>query len=201
MSNEFSLKLMIFTKWQIKYRQKLYFAVILVLERQRFCFCHECSVQLRILVIIDAEMYLMSSVLWLVCVLSLISGITSLTWDVKFNHVCGVAGSSVDIPCSFTHHGYLRVTKFYWGYQGNNHFEDISKLPNHRGRVQYFWNNWNKNCTLKLNDLMMSDNGHYRARIETSHHTQNWASSTVTVTVKGIVNSIKYIFLIINSAN
>ncbi|XP_041959452.1 sialoadhesin-like [Alosa sapidissima] len=120
-------------------------------------------------------------------------GTTSHKWEVKFtsHHFCAVTGSSVVMPCSFTHPIVLMVTKVYWRYRRdhNKKFTDITadKNPKYKGRIQYFWNkNKNKtNCTFKLSKLMMSDNGEYFTRIETEDSENKWLSrSKVTLSVK-----------------
>ncbi|XP_048104194.1 B-cell receptor CD22-like [Alosa alosa] len=120
-------------------------------------------------------------------------GTTSHKWEVKFtsHHFCAVTGSSVVMPCSFTHPIGLMVTKVYWRYRPDHNkiFTDIAnKNPKYKGRIQYFWNkNKNKtNCTFKLSKLMMSDNGEYFTQIETEDSKNKWLSrSKVTLSVKG----------------
>ncbi|KAG5278038.1 hypothetical protein AALO_G00094510 [Alosa alosa] len=121
-------------------------------------------------------------------------GITSQKWEVKFTrrHVCAVTGSSVVMPCSFTHPTGLMVSKVYWRYRPNHNsrFTNITDgNPKYKGRMQYFWNKNNRknktNCTFKLSKLMMSDNGEYFTRIETEDSIEKWMSgSKVTLSVK-----------------
>ncbi|XP_041959453.1 B-cell receptor CD22-like [Alosa sapidissima] len=119
-------------------------------------------------------------------------GTTSHKWEVKFtsHHFCAVTGSSVVMPCSFTHPIGLMVTKVYWRYRPDHNkiFTYITdKNPKYKGRIQYFWNkNKNKtNCTFKLSKLMMSDNGEYFTRIETEDSKNKWLSrSKVILSVK-----------------
>ena len=112
------------------------------------------------------------------------------TFDVHLSRkrICAVRGSSVVMPCNFTHLPGLKVTKVFWGInlEKKNNFQDIHESRQHKGRVQYFWNK-DGNCTLKLSELMMSDNGEYYVIIATPN--KSWRSkSEVTLFVKGRID-------------
>lgn len=76
---------------------------------------------------------------------------------------------------------------------------DIKENPDYKGRVQYFWNG-NKNCTLKLSKLIMSDQRDYYARIETDDQKQRFTgTSKVTLSVKGTVAKCQLFIYFISS--
>ena len=110
-------------------------------------------------------------------------------WKVTLTHksICAVTGSSVVMPCSFTHPPGLTVTKVYWliDPKEGKGTSDLNSKASYKGRVQYFWNNDN-NCTLKLNKVKKTDKATYHARIETYQRKNKWQSkSAVHLTVLG----------------
>ena len=101
--------------------------------------------------------------------------------------ICAVTGSSVVMPCSFTHPPGLTVTKVYWliNPKEGKEASDIMSIKSYKGRVQYFWNKDNK-CTIKLSKLKKKDKAEYYARIETNEEKKKWQSkSAVQLTVTG----------------
>ena len=101
--------------------------------------------------------------------------------------ICAVTGSSVVMPCSFTHPPGVKVTKVFWliDPQKGKVSSDLTSKTSYKGRVQYFWNKDN-NCTLKLSKLNKKDKAKYHARIETNEKKKNWQSEpAVQLTVTG----------------
>ncbi|XP_042563255.1 B-cell receptor CD22-like [Clupea harengus] len=98
--------------------------------------------------------------------------------------ICAVTGSSVVMPCSFTHPHGLTVTTVYWviNAKKDNKLSDLSKNPEYKDRVQYS-TDIKDNCTLTLSDVRVTDTASYYARIEAK---QKWMSAKVTLTVTGV---------------
>ncbi|KAL2086261.1 hypothetical protein ACEWY4_017320 [Coilia grayii] len=100
--------------------------------------------------------------------------------------MCAVTGSSVVMPCSFTHPPGLTVTEVYWITNASHGGEttDLRNRPQYEGRVQYSADK-EKNCTMTLSDVRVTDRALYYARIETSTAGQRWQShQRITFTVK-----------------
>ncbi|XP_062378859.1 B-cell receptor CD22-like [Sardina pilchardus] len=128
----------------------------------------------------------------------LISGITitpgvsdKVTWVVTMTHhsICAVTGSSVEMPCSFTHHhnNQLIVNKVYWVINAKQGAlpPDLKTVQEYVGRVQYK-TDIAKTCTLTLSDVRLTDTADYYARIETSTTGEQWLSTKVNLTVKDL---------------
>lgn len=95
--------------------------------------------------------------------------------------VCAVPGALVMIPCSFTHPPGLIITKVYWITQGS----DLAQNPQYKGRVRYS-RDMERDCTLTVSDVRVTDTGFYYTRIETSK-VATWQSSKFSLTVGGKV--------------
>lgn len=67
--------------------------------------------------------------------------------------------------------------------------------PNYKDRVQYFWEKSNKNCSLKLSMLKISDSGGYHVKIETTKQKGKEPSeSKVTLSVKELGKLCSFTF-------
>ncbi|KAL2086249.1 hypothetical protein ACEWY4_017308 [Coilia grayii] len=117
----------------------------------------------------------------------LISGVCGEKWGVTLSHgdICALTGSSVVMPCSFTHPPHLTVTEVYWTINASpgREITDLRNRPEYKGRVQYSAHKEN-NCTLTLSDVRVADTALYYARIETSTQGERWLSSSVSLRVK-----------------
>ncbi|XP_041961030.1 B-cell receptor CD22-like isoform X2 [Alosa sapidissima] len=128
----------------------------------------------------------------LIIVLSLIQGVSPQQWEVKLGHVqtCAVSGSSVVMPCSFTHPPGLTVTQVYWVIDPARGAEspDLCDNPEYSGRVQYS-NDIKTNCTLVLNQVKLSDAHTYHTRIITDQSREKWLSGGVELTITDLTVS------------
>ncbi|KAL2086199.1 hypothetical protein ACEWY4_017258 [Coilia grayii] len=90
------------------------------------------------------------------------TGGTSQTWVVKLavDTICAVTGSSVVLPCSFTHPPGRNVTNVFWLINPVRGVEppDLLHNPAYSGRIQYSADIEN-NCTLVLSELTIEMNG------------------------------------------
>ncbi|XP_041959438.1 B-cell receptor CD22-like [Alosa sapidissima] len=127
---------------------------------------------------------------WSLSVLLILSrtlGVSAERWWVTMSQgsVCAVAGSSVVIPCSFTHPSNLTVNKVYWVLNAipNSSTRDLLDLPQYAGRVQYSLDK-ERNCTLTLSDVSVTDTAQYHVRIEIN--AWNKLSRRVNLTVKDL---------------
>ncbi|XP_062395644.1 B-cell receptor CD22-like isoform X2 [Sardina pilchardus] len=107
----------------------------------------------------------------------LIQGFSCQEWNVNFthDHICAVSGSSVVMPCSFTHPPNLRVTKLFWTIHPQPNIEPNNLLdnPNYQDRLlnsTYIGNI----CTLTLRKVKLADTGEYHPRIITENENQKW---------------------------
>ncbi|XP_076118409.1 B-cell receptor CD22-like isoform X2 [Alosa pseudoharengus] len=118
-----------------------------------------------------------------------------VTWVVTMTHdsICAVIGSSVEMPCSFTHQHKpdLIVNKVYWGINPikDMPLADVLYNPKYTGRVKYN-KDMKKTCTLILSDVRVSDTTAYYARIETTTSREKWQSNPVTLTVKDFADLV-----------
>lgn len=105
-------------------------------------------------------------------------------WDIQIphGHICVMTGSSVVLPCYFSHPLRIKVTKVYW--MKNKKSTRPSWHPFSKERVQYFWRN-NNNCTMKLSNLMLLDKGEYIPVIESQPRDKKSSDFKVTLSVKG----------------
>ncbi|KAL2086262.1 hypothetical protein ACEWY4_017321 [Coilia grayii] len=101
--------------------------------------------------------------------------------------MCAVSGSSVVMPCSFTHPTHLTVTKVYWTINATpgGEITDLRNRTQYKGRVQYSADK-EKNCTMTLSDVRVADTALYYARIETSTQGERWLSLSVYLRVKEV---------------
>ncbi|XP_076135391.1 HEPACAM family member 2-like [Alosa pseudoharengus] len=92
-------------------------------------------------------------------------------------NICAVSGSSVVMPCSFTHPSGLTVTKVFWliDLQWTNEAPDLKSNGSYKDRVQYLWKN-DTNCSLQLNKVKKNDSTNYYARIVTND--DKWRSKS-----------------------
>ncbi|KAL2086237.1 hypothetical protein ACEWY4_017296 [Coilia grayii] len=122
-----------------------------------------------------------------------ISGVCGERWGVTLPHgdICAVTGSSVVMPCSFTHPPHLTVTEVYWIINATPGGEttDLRNRPQYEGRVQYSADK-EKNCTMTLSDVRDTDTALYYARIETNIPKEKFQSWLVSLRVKGLVIQI-----------
>ncbi|XP_076118419.1 uncharacterized protein LOC143099216 [Alosa pseudoharengus] len=113
-------------------------------------------------------------------------------WVVTMTHdtICAVTGSTVEMPCSFTHQHnlHLKVNKVYWGINPKHGvpLADLLNNPAYKARVQYN-TDMKKTCTLILSDVRVTDTDNYYARIETKTSGEKWQSNPVSLTVKDLV--------------
>ncbi|XP_048104635.1 B-cell receptor CD22-like [Alosa alosa] len=126
----------------------------------------------------------------LILCLTITPGVSGqVTWVVTMTHysICAVTGSSVEMPCSFTHQHNpdLIVNKVYWGINAQRGvpLPDLLNKQAYTGRVQYE-TDMKKTCTLMLSDVRVTDTADYYARIETTTGKEKWQSTKVTLTVK-----------------
>ncbi|XP_076118404.1 B-cell receptor CD22-like [Alosa pseudoharengus] len=116
-------------------------------------------------------------------------------WVVTMTHysICAVTGSSVEMPCSFTHQHKpdLIVNKIYWGINVQKYvpFADLLNNPEYKARVQYK-TDMKKTCTLILSDVRVTDTADYYARIETTTQGEKWFSHPVSLTVKDFADLV-----------
>lgn len=105
--------------------------------------------------------------------------------------VCAVAGSSVVMPCSFTHRG-LKVFKVYWVKKEtqNGTSLDLLQTPLYEGRVQYSTDT-GRNSTLSLSDARVEDAGHYYVTVITYPPLKRWLSNYVMLLVTGKIKMKK----------
>lgn len=105
--------------------------------------------------------------------------------------ICALTGSSVVIPCSFTHRG-LKVFKVYWVKKEtqNGTSLDLLQTPLHEGRAQYSMD-MERNCTLALSDVRVEDAGHYYITVITYPPLRRWLSNDVILLVIGIIRRKK----------
>ncbi|XP_041961113.1 B-cell receptor CD22-like [Alosa sapidissima] len=94
-------------------------------------------------------------------------------------NICAVRGSSVVMPCSFTHPSGFTATKVFWltVSQWTNEAPDLKSNGSYKGRVQYLWKN-DTNCALQLNGVKKKDSTNYYARIVTNDEKQKWLSKS-----------------------
>lgn len=85
-----------------------------------------------------------------------------------------MTGSSVFIPCSFTHPTDVTVTQVFWTKdpQPGTEPTDLSVSDN-KGRVSYSID-LAKNCTVILKDMKLEDSGMYHLRILTTEKNKKW---------------------------
>ncbi|XP_062395582.1 B-cell receptor CD22-like [Sardina pilchardus] len=97
----------------------------------------------------------------------MIQGVSGDRWHIKVpqSSVCAVAGSTVVIPCSFTHPPNVTVKKVLWTIS-NRSDEDLLENPEYMSRAQHNGDMMN-NCTLTLRDVDLSDSRVYYVRILT----------------------------------
>lgn len=103
--------------------------------------------------------------------------------------ICAVNGSTVVMPCTFTHPAGLIVKEVFWLIHPKDGIEptDLNLTESYKGRVQYFWNK-DKNCTMELSKVEDNDSKKYYVRIKTNNETMKWQSkSAVHLTVTGTV--------------
>lgn len=101
--------------------------------------------------------------------------------------ICAATGSSVVMPCSFTHRG-LRLFKVYWVKKEtqNGTSLDLLQTPLYEGRAQYS-TDMERNCTLTLSDVRLGDAGHYYVTVITYPPLKRWLSNDVILLVTGKV--------------
>ncbi|XP_041959450.1 B-cell receptor CD22-like [Alosa sapidissima] len=92
-------------------------------------------------------------------------------------------GSSVVMPCSFTHPG-LRIYEVYWVKKEtqNGTSLDLLQTPLYEGRVHYS-TEMDRNCTLTLRDVRVTDAGHYYVTVITYPPRRRWLSTFVMLVV------------------
>ncbi|XP_076118341.1 B-cell receptor CD22-like [Alosa pseudoharengus] len=107
----------------------------------------------------------------------MIQGVSCQKWGVNLthDHICAVSGSSVAMPCSFTHPPGLTVTKVFWTINPQPNIEptDLLDMPTYKDRVLYSAD-ISKNCTLTLREVTVADAGEYNLRIVTGHDKEKW---------------------------
>lgn len=108
-------------------------------------------------------------------------GVVSFRWAVQHpvGPISAVRGSTVIIPCLFLYPNpgqHFRVLSVMWCRNQSHcitpryiyHSEGIFPEPRFQGRVEYLGDMVN-NCTLKINNLVLSDSGTYVFRFITDH--------------------------------
>lgn len=101
---------------------------------------------------------------------------------VSYNHqsVCGLRGSSVDLPCSYSYPSGFSATETLW-YTGSDPV-DLELDPEYSGRLEYGSDN-ERDCTLKIKDLRTNDSADYRFKFLTNQGETYSFEPAVTVSV------------------
>lgn len=109
------------------------------------------------------------------------------SWGVKYGlqNICALQGTSVDLPCEFSHPKGLQITQTYW-FNDPATRSDISSMERFRNRVHYLGDKVSS-CSLKLSSLTTADTGDFRFRIITNVTAQRWIGDPgVRVNVAGM---------------
>ncbi|KAM9852645.1 neuronal growth regulator 1-like [Aulostomus maculatus] len=134
----------------------------------------------------------MAQTRWLLLTLSL-TGILAGDWSVHLpsGPICAMAGSSVVLPCSYDYPQSSQpsvakekqeygVVSEMWCVEDSRcltaryvfHSDGIFPDPSYQGRVQYLREPGKKSCSLRIQDLRVSDSGTYVFYLITNHTTQ-----------------------------
>uniref|UniRef100_A0A6Q2YMH3 Immunoglobulin V-set domain-containing protein n=1 Tax=Esox lucius TaxID=8010 RepID=A0A6Q2YMH3_ESOLU len=105
--------------------------------------------------------------------------VLSSDWAVRVPSapVCADAGSSVVLPCSYNFPEPYRVLSEMWCRDQSRcitpryvyHSQGILPELAYQGRVEYLGKEGTRNCSLRISDLRMSDNGKYMFYFITNH--------------------------------
>ncbi|XP_062378089.1 B-cell receptor CD22-like [Sardina pilchardus] len=92
---------------------------------------------------------------------------------------CALEGSSVSITCSYSYPQGHKVTATHWfkGQSLDKVTNDILQDQVFRGRVEYVGDG-TQSCTVRINDLHLSDSGTYWFSFETDHSGKKQSSSS-----------------------
>lgn len=121
------------------------------------------------------------------------TGTVGQSWPVSYGlqNVCVLQGTSVVLPCEFSHPKDLEVTQAYW-FRGPASHSDISSIERYRNRVHYLGDKV-RNCSLKLSSLTTADTGHFRFRVITNVTSKRWTYEPgVRVKVTGMILCDRY---------
>ena len=113
-----------------------------------------------------------------------IKGVWSRDLAVEYQHQCAFRGTSVTIPCSYSHPPGHRVTSVDWfrgeplpgGWTGNTFFNSSSMSFQYLGDTS-------GSCTLRINRLLDSDQAGYFVILKTDG--DEFTSPPITLTVRG----------------
>ena len=124
-----------------------------------------------------------------------LKGVYSSDWAVVYQSQCAFRGTSVTIPCSYSHPPGHRVTLVTWyrgkirpgGWTG----ETFINSPSMKGRFQY-QGDTSGSCTLRINRLLDSDQAGYFVFLKTDG---GWLISPyITLTVQGRLYCLLLVF-------
>ncbi|XP_076135813.1 B-cell receptor CD22-like [Alosa pseudoharengus] len=120
----------------------------------------------------------------LITVLCLLSGVLGQgKWDVMYpsTSICGLKGSFVDIPCTYSYPRNLKINETFWHFKQG--MVDLSLDSRYQGRVKYLGDKRN-NCTLRIKDLRDNDTEkQYRFRFITDDPIGKFSGSEVSLTL------------------
>ncbi|XP_064857182.1 B-cell receptor CD22-like isoform X2 [Oncorhynchus nerka] len=108
-------------------------------------------------------------------------------WSVTYTHqsICALKGSTVDISCSYTYPSYHEIKQAFWFTKWSGmEAEDLSSVPGYEGHIEYLGDK-ERDCTLRITDLRLSDSAGYRFRFITSG--EKFSGSPVSLTVTDVV--------------
>ncbi|XP_030227336.1 cell adhesion molecule 3-like [Gadus morhua] len=118
-------------------------------------------------------------------IMLIIQGVWSSDWAVEYQSQCALRGTSVTIPCSYSHPPGHRVTSVNWYIGGPRPGSWVSNLffnsSSMKGRVQYLGDT-SGSCTLKINRLLDSDQAGYFVSLKTDD--DGFTSPYITLTVQ-----------------
>ncbi|KAI4895896.1 hypothetical protein NFI96_014981 [Prochilodus magdalenae] len=111
---------------------------------------------------------------------SCVSGASGTGWSVKYNQqeICALNGSTVFMNGSYTHPEHLTVNQTFWikdPVRGKD-LIDLSKDPGYSGRVKYLADE-QKHFSLRLSDVMKTDEHQYSFRIITNVEKEKWVGN------------------------
>lgn len=129
-----------------------------------------------------------------------IIGVSGEQWKVilAHYHICAVRGSTVVMPCSFTHPLGLEITKVFWMKKSHPEtgFSNMSDNPDYKDRVLYSAD-INKNCTSIVKDIRLADTGIYHPRIVSEQDKEKWLGQPgLNLFVTGVLFVLKYHYVI-----
>ncbi|KAM4735278.1 B-cell receptor CD22-like [Anableps anableps] len=124
---------------------------------------------------------------WIIIILGLIPGAWSGKWGVTYENQCALKGTSVDLKCEYDYSFGNIVTWVSWSkaQQVSNGWTRVplSNLPSPSNHFKYI-GNYNRNCNLRINNVLSSDEGAYYFNFATT--LGSWISDTyASLSVRG----------------